>query len=117
MTDNNPLKDLLADVPDIAEELVTLSRDPMKLVAKKTVNAYTHAALAAAIAVPLVTSGGVPTISNVQARKPDENVPSQSQHINTLEGSHLFDVAVTSGLMIESLVPPADYIIVQKSKY
>jgi hypothetical protein len=115
MADENPLKHL-PDVSDVAEEAVTLSTDPMKLVAKKTVNAYTHAALAAAVTVPLLASGGLPTISNIQARKPDENVPSQSQHTNTLEGAYLFEAAVTSGPMIQSLVPPAEYIIMLKSK-
>jgi hypothetical protein len=85
----------------------------MKLVAKKTVNAYLHMALAGAVAVPLVASG-VPTISNIQARKPDENVPSQSQHTNTLEGAYLFEVAVTSAPMIQSLVPPAGYTVKTK---
>ena len=115
MTDENRLQTNLPDVSDTAEDLVTLSTDPMKLVAKKTVNAYLHMALAGAVAVPLVASGvGVPTISNVQTRKPDENVPSQSQHTNTLEGAYLFEVAVTSAPMIQSLVPPAGYTIKPK---
>jgi hypothetical protein len=114
MADENPLQNL-PDVSD-AEDLVTLSIDPMKLFAKKALNAYTHVALAAAVTVPLLASGSVPTISNVQARKPDENVPRLSQHINTLEGGHLFETQVTSGPMIEHLVLPADYIIIGKSK-
>lgn len=92
MADNDPLKDL-PEAADMAEELVTLSTDPMKLVAKKTVNAYTQATLAAVMAVPLMTCGGVPTISNVQARPPDENVPSQSQDTNV---AHQDDAEVVS---------------------
>lgn len=103
MTDDSPLKNL-PDVPDTAEELVTLSTDPMKLVAKKTVNAYAQAALAAAVAVPLVASGGVtPTISNVQARKQEDHVPSQSQHTNILEGRFILEVATTSASISNSV--------------
>jgi hypothetical protein len=93
MADENPLQNL-PDVSDVVEEVVTLSADPIRLVAKKTVNAYAQAALAAAIAVPLVTSGGVPTLSNVQARKPDESIPNQPQP--TAEPMRTLMVAETS---------------------
>ena len=45
MADENPLQNL-PDVTDVVEEVVTLSKEPKKLVAKKITNAYVQAAIA-----------------------------------------------------------------------
>lgn len=75
-TENSP-KLAVPGVGDVAAEIVSLSSDPMKLVGKKTLNAY-QSFVMATVAVPLAL-GGPPTISQaVAARKSDEHVPSQS---------------------------------------
>lgn len=99
MSDRSSDKDLPplidVEVPDVLEDVVTLSTDPTKIVAKKTTNAYVHAALATAVTIPLVTGGAaVPSISNIPVRKPDENVPAN--HQPTAEPQRSLMVAATS---------------------
>lgn len=97
MADDNLLKDL-PDVPDVLEELVTLSTDPKKLVAKKTTNAYMQAAIAAATAVPLLAAGGPTSISQAPARKQDveQTVPGQS-HSTVLQGPTIIVTTTSAG--------------------
>jgi hypothetical protein len=77
-TEKNLSTPAIPGVGDVATEFVSLSSTPMKLVAKKTVNAYQSAFVTATVAVPLVL-GGPSTISQtVAARKSNEHVPSQS---------------------------------------
>jgi len=97
---DNPLKNLpdLRTVEDGVEELVTLSTDPMKLVAKKTMSAYVQAAIVAATAVPLLAAGGPTSISQAPARKQDveQTVPSQT-HSTVLQGPTVIVISTSAG--------------------
>lgn len=72
-------------VPDLGkgiEDVVTLSGDPKRLIAKKTVNAYTKGTIAT-VAKAMLALGAVsvgPGLSTEQPiRKPDEHVMVQTQ--------------------------------------
>ena len=92
----NPLENL-PDLPDTLEELITLSTDPKKIVAKKATSAYVQATIAMAAVVPLLTVGGPTSISQAPVRKPDmeQTVPSSEGHV-TLEGESLFEVETSN---------------------
>ena len=76
------------EVPDLGEyieDAVTLSGDPKRLIAKKTVNAYTKGAIAAVATATLgfgaVAVVPVPVIAHQQepVKRPDEHIASQTQ--------------------------------------
>jgi hypothetical protein len=115
MADNDKtLPEKISEALNTVEEFTGVN--VQKATAQKAGAGYiAQQAAALGLAIPL-SIGGPATISQEQPRRPDENLPSQSQHTNMLEGAYLFDVAVTTGPMIQSLVPPAEYIIVKKSK-
>lgn len=111
MPDANDLPHI--DVTDVVEDMVTLSTDPTKIVAKITTNAYVQATLAAAVAVPLMAGPGVPSISNIPSRKPDENIPSQSRQ-PTAEPMRTLMVAASTASIISINV--SDIIKVSESE-
>jgi hypothetical protein len=92
----NPIKDLLPDVGDVVSEIVTLSKEPKNLIAKKTFSAYGQTCLAVGVTVPLL-AGGPPTISQQVVRKPEEHVTAQSQNttVNN-EGESQWVVSATT---------------------
>ena len=93
MTDaDNPLKNL-PDLPDVAEELVRLSKDPKKFVGKKMTSVYLHASVTMAAVVPLLTIGDPTSISQAPVRKPDmeQTIPSASETYVTQEGSIILE--------------------------
>jgi hypothetical protein len=96
MADDNPLQNL-PNVSDVVEEVVTLSTDPMRLVAKKAVNAYVQATVVT-MAIPLLTLGGPTSISQAPVRKPDveSTVPNTSTSHVTQEGSIMLEAFETS---------------------
>jgi hypothetical protein len=71
-----------------------MSEDTKKLVAKKTVDAYQHFALAGVVALPLVVGG--PTVISTQQpiRKPDEHLASQAQPGEATQEASAFELSV-----------------------
>ena len=104
-TDNElPLDDIsevVDTIKDVVEDVVPFVVAPMQTVAAKTAYAYGKTVLATALTVPLVASSGAPTISAVHARKPDENIPSQSRDGTVmLEGANLMEGTSVSSIAV-----------------
>lgn len=75
----------VSDLGEYIEDAVTLSGDPKRLIAKKTVNAYTKGIMATAatatLALGAASMGPIPVIAHQQApvKRPDEHLASQTQ--------------------------------------
>lgn len=89
--DEHSWQDNLEDAVDLARVVKGAGKE---VIAQKVIKAYVKSKMVAATAVltvPLVTGSVAPTISNVPVRKPDENLPAQSQPANVIsEGSAIF---------------------------
>jgi len=101
--------DELPEVPDLGEcieDIVTLSSDPKRLIAKKTVYAYATgkgimatAATVTTLALGAVSMGPIPAIAQQQApvKRPDEHIASQPQVEEAInEASNTLDAALVS---------------------
>ncbi len=91
------------EVPDLGkyiEDAVTFSGDPKRLIAKKTVNAYTKGIMATAatatLALGAASIGPIPVIAQQQSpvKRPDEHIASQTQQ-NDLLGAGKLEALVS----------------------
>lgn len=83
-------QDNLEDAVDLARVVKGAGKE---VIAEKVIKAYVKSKMVATaiLTVPLVTGSVAPTISNIPVRKPDENIPAQSQPANTIsEGTAIF---------------------------
>ncbi len=84
------------NLEDAIDAVKVLNGEGKEVLTKRVIKAYAKSkvlpAAAAVLAVPLVTGSGVPTISNIPARNPEEHIASQAHASDAiLEGSNTME--------------------------